>query len=113
MHIKEACQVTREINVPGLRAESDALKLEAELMGVDGVLGVETHFLSEGVIICYDLNKIDYETLLERIKLAGFLIGSGVLSKLKQQWIAYLDSNIKDNSHLPPAACCNKPPRKK
>jgi len=111
MSIKKVCQVTREIKVSGSNSDLDVSRIKSELMCVEGVLEINFKLSSQKAMISYDLDKLNYEDVLEEIKLAGFFVESGIFSKLKQQWVAYLDSNIKDNSHLPPAACCNKPPK--
>jgi hypothetical protein len=60
----------------------------------------------------YDLLKISYTQIenilsdrqLNRIK--------SIRQRLLSIWYDYLDTTARDNALAPPAACCNKPPRR-
>ena len=63
--------------------------------------------------------QIEYDLLINRhSKFNDLLIVNSIYGKnnikfkLLSIWYDYLDTTARDNALAPPAACCNKPPRR-
>jgi hypothetical protein len=63
--------------------------------------------------------QIEYDLLINSyskfndLLIVNNIYGKGDIKfKLQSIWYDYLDTTARDNAQAPPAACCNKPPRR-
>ena len=68
----------------------------------------QEHYLS----IEYDLITHSYSTLENMLVGLDVLNKKGIRQNFMSFWYEYLDTTQRDNALEPPAACCNKPPRR-
>jgi len=110
INVKKECCITRNIGICDFKTVPDSEKLKAHLMKIDGVLNVSVSASNKAVSVRYDVNKLDYSIVVEDIKSMGVLHSFSFLARLKQQWLTYIDSNIRENANLSSTSCCNKAP---
>ena len=68
---------------------------------------------NENVIsVEYDPIKIGYSKIESILNDQKIDRANSVRQKLLSIWYDYLDTTARDNALAPPAACCNKPPRR-
>jgi hypothetical protein len=86
---------------------SDVLKVTS---GVENVLfDSNENILS----IEYDFKKISYSQIENILGDQQINRAHGIRQRLLSIWYDYLDTTARDNALAPPAACCNKPPRRR
>lgn len=105
--------VRRRLVIPALTRKADASALHSALVSLDGVKGVITDIARSMLEVRYDASITDYRTVVTLLDERGFSPRRSWWSNLKGSWYQFLDSNARDNAHLPPPSCCNKPPRKR
>ena len=98
-----------------IRATCSKIQVDQVLDNLDAISGVKStafnsqeHYLS----IEYDLIKHSYSTLESMLVGLEVLDKKGIRQNLMSFWHEYLDTTQRDNALAPPAACCNKPPRR-
>jgi len=67
---------------------------------------------SNSIVFEYDLLKITYSNIVDILIEQKVCRSAGVRRKLQTIWLDYLDTTARDNALAPPAACCNKVPRR-
>jgi hypothetical protein len=60
----------------------------------------------------YDAIKISYSRIENILSDQQINRTNGIRQRLLSIWYDYLDIAARDNALAPPAACCNKPPRR-
>lgn len=60
----------------------------------------------------YDPIKVTYSKIENILNDQKINRTNGVRQRLLSIWYDYLDTTARDNALAPPAACCNKPPRR-
>ncbi len=91
--------------------EADAMMVEAKIRSLPGVGAVTADINKHRIVVCYNVTKTDYLTVLGALEDCGFPSVNSWLSRRKRDWYEFTETNAKDNSKAPPAACCNKPPK--
>jgi hypothetical protein len=61
----------------------------------------------------YDFKKISYSQIENILGDQQINRAHGIRQRLLSIWYDYLDTTARDNALAPPAACCNKPPRRR
>jgi uncharacterized membrane protein YdjX (TVP38/TMEM64 family) len=87
---------------------------------VSGVLkatsGIENVLFdkSENILsVEYDFKRISYSQIGNILSDQKINRAHGIRQRLLSIWYDYLDTTARDNALAPPAACCNKPPRRR
>ncbi len=101
----------RLVKAPGLGHEADAIIVEAKIGSLPGVRAVVADVKKHRVMVCYDVARTDYLTVIDALERAGFPPVDNWLSRRKRDWYKFTENNAKENAKAPPPACCNKPPK--
>mgnify|MGYP003573014171 FL=1 len=106
-----AWEVRRSIRIPALDREADAAVIERALTGVPGVRKVAIDWAKHKVSVRYDATGADYRSIIAVLEEAGFPPLNNRWSRLKGAWRQYSDATARENAHVRPSPCCNKPPQ--
>ena len=101
--------VVRKIILSGHDSMSAARKV---LQQQSAVKTVREMVQKKTIEVEYDPCKVGYRMLLTWLQQQGIEVQIGRFSRLRAQWYDYIDTTARENAAAPPAACCNKPPRK-
>ncbi|PVV12947.1 MAG: hypothetical protein B6D77_04940 [gamma proteobacterium symbiont of Ctena orbiculata] len=104
-------EVRRRIKLPALVHAADAMAVERIVGELKGVLKVVADPDKHQVTVRYDANQAGYPTIIEAMKSIGFPPLDSWWCRIKGNWYQYSDDNTRDVAKVPPAACCNKPPK--
>jgi len=103
--------VRRRMRIPAMRHRADAITVERALADIDGVLRVSANCESRWVAVNYLLTKTDYQSLERVLENTGFPTVAGPWARFRSRWYQNLDLTGRENAAVPPAACCNRPPK--
>ncbi len=106
-----AWEVRRSIRIPALDGEAGAAVIERALTGMPGVRTVATDLMKRKVIVRYDATGADYRSIVTVLERAGFPSLNNRWSRIRGAWHQYSDTTARENDHVRPSACCNKPPK--
>ena len=98
-----------------IRPTCSKIQVDQVLENLGAIFGIKsTTFNSQehNLSIEYDLIKRSYFTLENMLVGLNVLRKRGIRQNLMSFWYEYLDTTQRDNALAPPAACCNKPPRR-
>ena len=104
-------EMVRRVRLPELGTTADAQQVRSALNGVPGIQEIAIDLHKRRLMVRYDVNRMDYGSLLRLLKNAGFPAASGLLDRVRTSLYQYADTNARDNAKAPPPPCCNKPPR--
>ena len=104
-------EVRRSIRIPALECEADAAVIEHALTGVPGVRKVATDLAKRKVTVRYDATGADYRSILTVLEKTGFPPLNNLWARITGAWRQYSDTTARENAHVRPSACCNKPPK--
>lgn len=108
MHLKP-----HYINRPlWLKRESDQSTAIALLSQREGVKSVKPGKKGNTLMLEYDQYHCDYQSLQNALIEQGIAMPASLVARLHSFWLGYIDQTARENAAAPPAACCNKPPRK-
>jgi hypothetical protein len=94
-------------------SQPDSIAAACEILRQqDAVVAVWEDKPKQSVEVEYDQGKTGYLLLLTRLQQQGIEVQKGWLGRFKSQWFDYIDTTVRENAAVPPAACCNKPPKK-
>lgn len=79
---------------------------------VTGIVKTSYHRQNNSILFEYDLLKITYSNIEDILIEQKMCQSTGIRKKLLTIWLDYLDTTARDNALAPPAACCNKPPKR-
>ena len=105
----KAQYVARKILLPTQDNPATACSI---LQQLDAVKSVRELAKNTAIEVEYDQCQTSYASLLALLNEQGVEVKGGWMSKLRAQWYDYIDTTARENAAAPPAACCNKPPRK-
>lgn len=103
--------VRRKIRVPALGHAEDAMAVERVLDAISGVRMVAADVAKRQVTVLYDATVLDYRSIEEGLQTMGFPPLDTWWSRFKGSCFQYSDTNARENAHVRPSACCNKPPK--
>lgn len=104
-------EVVRRIRLPALATAADAEAVRNALAEESGVKELAIDLAGHRLLVRYDVNRLDFQTLLQLLENAGYPTQPGLLSRLRAGLYQYADTNARENARTPPPPCCNKPPR--
>jgi len=87
LHNDEPPMCTKSVTVVDLDDERDAYEVESFLSGVDSIESVTADFLNDRIVVEYDENQMDFDSVLDQIEYAGCTPSdraTGVISRLKR-----------------------------
>ena len=90
-------------------------QIKASLGLLDNITGIvitSYDSRSNSILFEYDLLKITYSSIVDILIEQKMCQSTGIRNKLLTIWFDYLDTTARDNALAPPAACCNKSPRR-
>ena len=77
-----------------------------------GVIKTSYDSQDNSILFEYDLIKVIYSDIEDIVISQKMCKPTGFKNMLRTTWFDYLDTTARDNALAPPAACCNKPPRR-
>jgi len=104
-------EVVRRIRLPALATAADADRVRNALADLAGIEELAIDLPGRRLLVRYDVNRLDYATLVQRLEEAGYPPPSNFLNRVRASLYRYADSNARDNARSPPPPCCNKPPK--
>jgi hypothetical protein len=104
-------EVVRRFRLPSLTTAADAQAIREVLEDKAGIEGYVLELPNRRLRVRYDVNRIDYKTLLRLLEQAGHPLPPTWRNRLRASLYQYADDNARDNAKAPPPPCCNKPPR--
>jgi len=110
-NVSNDAEVTVERSFPVNPVDAPALGDAIEALGrVDGVLAAEPLGQRSGVLLTYDVRRLNAAQVLEQLRALGVRPAGGLWQRWRMSWATMVDRNIRDNAAHHPA-CCSKPPR--
>ena len=92
-------------------SETDTPAIQALFANTSGVAQIKVDASTNTLFVQYDMSKISYQQLINRLNEEGFIYKNTLWNHIKKAWIQYVDQIAHDNSQAQPKACCNRPPR--
>ena len=108
---KGTWDVRRHLKIPSLQHEADSLSVIAVVDTLPGVRQAEVDLSHHRLLVCYDASLIDFQRIKTELEAAGYPTAADHWSRLREQWYRFVDTNMRENAHAPPPACCSKPPK--
>ena len=91
----------------------DQIKVVLDLLDtVAGVISTSYDRQDNSILFEYDLLKVTYSNIEDILIEQKMCQSNGIRKMLLTTWFDYLDTTARDNALAPPAACCNRPPRR-
>lgn len=104
-------EVRRKIEIPTLADEAAASQVVQALQALPGVKGVAADSRRRQVTLRYDSTETDYRSIVTLLEGIGYPAPNRWWANLKGSWYQFIDSNARENAHIPASPCCNKPPK--
>ena len=99
----------RKIFVDNISCISCEDKIRDELVKMNGIDEVQVNRRSGKVSVVYDLLKIDFEKIEQKIGEIGYTIHESFFDRLKDKYIHFTEENERDNINAPLMPCCSHP----
>ena len=106
-----AWEVRRRFKIPALAQAADTSRLDQALCQIPGLHRVDIDPRRQRLVAWYDVRRVTYQQILTVLSDAGYPPPDSWWSRRKQSWYRFTEANDRDNAKVPPAACCNKPPK--
>jgi len=104
-----AWEVKRDITLPSLSQERDTQLIMQHLKALPGLRGTQTDLKRQRVTVVYTQTQLDYGTVLQTLESIGFPTSQSRWSRMKANWLQFLDENGRENANAPPPPCCSNP----
>lgn len=93
--------------------KSNQIKAVLDLLDAEtGIFKTSYDNQDNSILAEYDLLKVTYSNIKDILIAQKMCQPTGIKNRLLRAWYDYLDTTARDNVLAPPAACCNKPPRR-
>lgn len=84
-------------------------KIEKEISNLTGVVKVEANHKTGKIEVEYDVLKINLKIIEYKLKKIGYNLKEGLLYKLENGFIHFLEENERDNMTSKSSPCCSNP----
>jgi hypothetical protein len=105
------CKLQKAIYAPSCR-QLQIKTVSGVLEATSGIENVSYDNNEDILSVEYDHLKISYSQIENILSDQQIKRTKGIRQRLLSIWYDYLDTTARDNALAPPAACCNKPPRR-
>jgi uncharacterized protein YchJ len=105
--------VRRNITIPSLQHEADSRSVRGVVDTLAGVCQAEVELRRHRLKVRYDVTQVDFQMIKAELETAGYPTATGRWLRIKERWYRFIDTNMRENAHAPPPACCNKPPKRR
>lgn len=79
------------------------------LVDLPGVLKVSLDSHHGKIDLSYDLEKINFKTIIKALTTVGYNAPTSIWTRLKRGWVFYTEENELDNYNTPAQPCCSHP----